>query len=55
MNVNHLAAEAVSRLQGELAKEGREPSSPALKRSRENVNPEKITHAGPPEKAKGKY
>lgn len=26
MDVNHLAAVAVSRLQGELAKEGREPS-----------------------------
>ncbi|KAL0354930.1 UNVERIFIED_CONTAM: Chaperone protein ClpD, chloroplastic [Sesamum radiatum] len=51
VNVNHLAAVAVSRLQGELAKEGREPASIAFKRSPENIFPEKITHARSPEKA----
>ncbi|KAL0415484.1 UNVERIFIED_CONTAM: Chaperone protein ClpD, chloroplastic [Sesamum latifolium] len=51
VNVNHLAAVAVSRLQGELAKEGREPASTAFKRSPENIFPEKITHARSPEKA----
>ncbi|KAK4436728.1 Chaperone protein ClpD, chloroplastic [Sesamum alatum] len=50
VNVNHLAAVAVSRLQGELAKEGREPASTAFKRSPENIFPEKVTHARPPEK-----
>lgn len=51
--MNHLANVAVSRLQGELAKEGREPASAAFKRSRENVFPEKVTNARSPEKAKG--
>ncbi|KAK4395458.1 Chaperone protein ClpD, chloroplastic [Sesamum angolense] len=51
VNVNHLAAVAVSRLQGELAKEGREPASTAFKRSPENIFPEKVTHARSPEKA----
>ncbi|KAI3455190.1 hypothetical protein Pfo_011853 [Paulownia fortunei] len=54
VNVNHLAAVAVSRLQGELAKEGREPASTAFKRSRENIFPEKVTHARSPEKAREK-
>ncbi|KAG8379623.1 hypothetical protein BUALT_Bualt07G0108000 [Buddleja alternifolia] len=54
VNVNHLAAVAVSRLQGELAKEGREPASAAFKRSREKIIPEKITHARSPEKAREK-
>ncbi|PHT29298.1 Chaperone protein ClpD, chloroplastic [Capsicum baccatum] len=40
-NVNYLAAEAISRLQGELAKDGREPIS--FKRSREKSFPGKIT------------
>nr|GMD38790.1 chaperone protein ClpD, chloroplastic isoform X2 [Ipomoea batatas] len=40
-NANHLAAVAVSRLQGELAKDGREP--PALKRSRDKSFTGKIT------------
>ncbi|KAH6758632.1 Clp ATPase [Perilla frutescens var. frutescens] len=51
VNVNHLATVAVSRLQGELAKEGREPASTAFKRSQENIFPEKVTHARPPERA----
>ncbi|KAL0319015.1 UNVERIFIED_CONTAM: Chaperone protein ClpD, chloroplastic [Sesamum angustifolium] len=51
VNVNHLAAVAVSRLQGELAKEGREPASTAFKRSPESIFPEKVTHARSPEKA----
>ncbi|KAL3835436.1 hypothetical protein ACJIZ3_010172 [Penstemon smallii] len=54
VNVNHLAAVAVSRLQGELAKEGREPATAAFKRSRENVFPDKITLARAPEKAREK-
>ncbi|KAL6497146.1 hypothetical protein OROGR_029075 [Orobanche gracilis] len=33
VNVNHLAYVAVSRLKGELVKEGREPSSPAFRNS----------------------
>ncbi|KAL2533960.1 Chaperone protein ClpD [Abeliophyllum distichum] len=49
-NVNNLAAVAVSRLQGELAKDGREPPN-ALKRSRENSFPEKVTRVRSPEKA----
>ncbi|XP_051147660.1 chaperone protein ClpD, chloroplastic [Andrographis paniculata] len=51
VNVNHLVDEAVSRLQGELAKEGRGPSSTSFKRSRESLSPE-VAHAGSPEKAK---
>ncbi|CAN4088645.1 unnamed protein product [Withania somnifera] len=51
-NVNHLAAEAVSRLQGELAKDGREPIS--LKSSREKSVPGKITIDRSAEKANEK-
>ncbi|KAL9156492.1 hypothetical protein ABFS82_09G080500 [Erythranthe guttata] len=54
VNVNHLAAVAVSRLQGELAKEGREPASAAFKRSRDTVFPENLTRARSPEKPKEK-
>lgn len=51
VNVNNLATAAVSRLQGELAKEGREPASTAFKRSRDNIFPEKVAHAKSPERA----
>ncbi|CAA0816512.1 Chaperone protein ClpD- chloroplastic [Striga hermonthica] len=54
VNVNHLAAEAVSRLQGELAKEGKEPSSPAFRKSRDKILPEKATHAKSLEMAREK-
>ncbi|KAL1559024.1 chaperone protein ClpD, chloroplastic-like [Salvia divinorum] len=50
VNVNHLATVAVSRLQGELAKEGREPASTASKRIQGNVFPEKINQANSPAK-----
>ncbi|KZV22620.1 chaperone protein ClpD, chloroplastic [Dorcoceras hygrometricum] len=53
-NANHLAAVAVSRLQGELAKDGREPATSAFKRSRENVVPEKVTQARSAELGKDK-
>lgn len=46
-----MAAEAVSRLQGELAKDGREPIS--FKRSRDKSFPGKITIDRSAEKAKG--
>ncbi|KAK4735772.1 hypothetical protein R3W88_010033 [Solanum pinnatisectum] len=49
-NVNRLAGEAVSRLQGELAKDGRDPIS--FKRSREKSFPGKITIDRSAEKAK---
>ncbi|XP_009629143.1 chaperone protein ClpD, chloroplastic isoform X2 [Nicotiana tomentosiformis] len=49
VNVNRLAAEAVSRLQGELAKDGREPIS--FKRSRDKSFPGKITIDRSAEKA----
>ncbi|KAL6576510.1 hypothetical protein OROHE_000291 [Orobanche hederae] len=45
VNVNHLAAAAVSRLKGELVKEGREPSSHAFRNSRDELFPEKLTPA----------
>ncbi|KAL6957451.1 hypothetical protein U1Q18_046448 [Sarracenia purpurea var. burkii] len=48
-NVNHLAAEAVSRLQGELAKDGREPPA-APKRSHEKLFPAKTAVARSSEK-----
>ncbi|XP_055825306.1 chaperone protein ClpD, chloroplastic isoform X2 [Solanum dulcamara] len=51
-NVNRLAAEAVSRLQGELAKDGRDPIS--FKRSREKSFTGKITIDRSAEKAKEK-
>lgn len=51
--MNHLAAMAVARLQGELAKEGREPASAAFKRSRDNILPEKVTQGRSPEKSRG--
>ncbi|KAL8464473.1 hypothetical protein ACS0TY_034120 [Phlomoides rotata] len=54
VSVNHLAAMAVSRLQGELAKEGREPASAAFKRSRENILPEKVNQVRSPEKSRDK-
>ncbi|GFP84722.1 chaperone protein clpd chloroplastic [Phtheirospermum japonicum] len=54
VNVNRLAAMAVSRLLGELAKEGREPSSPAFKKSREKLFPEKTTRSKSPELAREK-
>ncbi|KAL8480526.1 hypothetical protein ACS0TY_027170 [Phlomoides rotata] len=44
---------AVSRLQGKLAKEGREPASAAFKRSRENILPEKVNQVRSPEKSRG--
>ncbi|XP_073269932.1 chaperone protein ClpD, chloroplastic isoform X2 [Primulina huaijiensis] len=53
-NANHLAAVAVSRLQGELAKEGREPPTSAFKRSRENIIPEKVTQTRSAETGKEK-
>ncbi|XP_073053849.1 chaperone protein ClpD, chloroplastic-like [Primulina eburnea] len=53
-NANHLTAVAVSRLQGELAKEGREPPTSAFKRSRENVVPEKVDQARSAETGKEK-
>lgn len=53
VNVNNLATAAVSRLQGELAKEGREPASTAFKRSRDNIFPEKVAHAKSPERKTG--
>lgn len=52
-NTKHLAAVAVSRLQGELAKEGREPPTSAFKRSRENIIPEQVTQARSSEMGKG--
>ncbi|XP_060205330.1 chaperone protein ClpD, chloroplastic isoform X2 [Lycium barbarum] len=52
VNINRLAAEAVSRLQGELAKDGREPIS--FKRSREKSFPGKITIDRSAEKTKEK-
>lgn len=51
--MNNLATVAVSRLQGELAKEGREPASAALKRLRENIFPEKVTNSKSSERASG--
>ncbi|KAK9278536.1 hypothetical protein L1049_028105 [Liquidambar formosana] len=48
-NVNHLAAVAVSRLQGELAKDGREPSAPS-KRMREKSLPGKAAFVRSSEK-----
>ncbi|CAN4086526.1 unnamed protein product [Withania somnifera] len=51
-NVNYLAAEVVSRLQGELAKDGREPIS--FKRARGKSFPGKITIDRSAEKAKEK-
>ncbi|KAL8480527.1 hypothetical protein ACS0TY_027170 [Phlomoides rotata] len=45
---------AVSRLQGKLAKEGREPASAAFKRSRENILPEKVNQVRSPEKSRGR-
>ncbi|XP_073021851.1 chaperone protein ClpD, chloroplastic-like isoform X2 [Primulina eburnea] len=53
-NANHLAAVAVSRLQGELAKEGREPPTSAFKRSQENIIPEKVTQTRSAEMGKEK-
>ncbi|KAL6584606.1 hypothetical protein OROMI_003895 [Orobanche minor] len=51
VHVNHLAAVAVSRLKGKLVKEGREPSSPAFRNSRDKLFPEKLTHATREKKA----
>ncbi|XP_075520386.1 chaperone protein ClpD, chloroplastic isoform X2 [Primulina tabacum] len=53
-NANHLAAVAVSRLQGELAKEGREPPTSVFKRSQENSIPEKVTQTRSAEMGKEK-
>ncbi|KAI3463509.1 hypothetical protein Pfo_020172 [Paulownia fortunei] len=50
VNVNYLAAVAVSRLQGELAKEGREPATTTFKKSRENIFRGKVARS--PEKAR---
>ncbi|KAL6584617.1 hypothetical protein OROMI_003906 [Orobanche minor] len=55
VNVNHLVAAAVSRLKGELVKEGREPSSPAFRNSRDKLFPEKLTHATREKKAIGVF
>lgn len=51
--MNNLATVAVSRLQGELDKEGREPPSAALKKLRDNIFPEKVTQSKSPERASG--
>ncbi|XP_042033171.1 chaperone protein ClpD, chloroplastic-like [Salvia splendens] len=50
VNVNHLAKAAVSRLQGELAKEGREPASTASKKLQGNIFPEKNNQSKSPER-----
>lgn len=52
-NVNNLAAVAISRLQGEMAKDGREPPT-ALKRSHENSLSQKATHSRSLEKSRDK-
>lgn len=52
-NVNNLATVAVSRLQGELAKDGRELPA-ASKKLREKSFPGKVTIDRSSEKAKGK-
>ncbi|XP_039018043.1 chaperone protein ClpD, chloroplastic-like isoform X2 [Hibiscus syriacus] len=52
-NINHLAAAAVTRLQGELIKDGREPSLPSKKTSEKSLS----GYPGPlrsPDKPKGK-
>ncbi|KAL3631769.1 hypothetical protein CASFOL_024753 [Castilleja foliolosa] len=54
VNVNRLAAMAVSRLLGELAKDGREPYSSAFRKSREKLFPEKPTRSKSPEMAREK-
>ncbi|OMO52318.1 Chaperonin ClpA/B [Corchorus olitorius] len=52
-NVNHLAAAAVTRLQGELAKDGREPSV-ASKKMSEKSNSGNAAALRSPDKARGK-
>ncbi|OMO94797.1 Chaperonin ClpA/B, partial [Corchorus capsularis] len=52
-NVNHLAAAAVTRLQGELAKDGREPSVSSKKMS-EKSNSGNAAALRSPDKARGK-
>lgn len=53
VNANDLATVAVSRLQGELAKDGRDPPT-SSKRMREKSVPGKVTIDRSSEKAKGK-
>ncbi|KAG6388419.1 hypothetical protein SASPL_149845 [Salvia splendens] len=50
VNVNRLATAAVSRLQGELAKEGREPASTAFRKLQGNIFPEKNNQSKSPER-----
>ena len=53
VNINRLATAAVSRLQGELAKEGREPASTAFKKLQGNIFPEKNNKSKSPERETG--
>ncbi|PIN26706.1 hypothetical protein CDL12_00532 [Handroanthus impetiginosus] len=53
-NVNHLTTAAASRLQGELAKEGREPAPTTSEMLHENTFPGKVTHASSLEREREK-